>query len=355
MSFAIGLVGLPNVGKSTLFKAITNKQVEVANYPFCTIDPNVGTVAVPDATLGKLALTAKSKKITPTIIEFIDIAGLVKGAHQGEGLGNKFLSHIREVSAICQVVRLFNDPNVTHVHNKIDPLEDINIINLELIMADIATVEKRLSGLEKKLRGSGAKDEKKLFALLKQSLEHLLAEKLLNTLSLSTEEKNLLKACNLLTIKPIFYALNTDENITHQGFENFPSPAMTISAKIEAELTELGPTAKLEFLQELGWQESGLDRLITLSYELLGLLTFYTAGPEEARAWTIIKGDNAKTAAAQIHTDISEGFIKAEIVTVKDFLLSGGWTGAKDKGLVRLEGKEYIMQPDDIAYFHFNK
>ena len=354
MSFSIGLVGLPNVGKSTLFQAITKKQVPIANYPFCTIDPSVGTVAVPDERMEEIAKVALSKKIVPTTIEFTDIAGLVKNAHKGEGLGNQFLAHIREVDAIAEVVRSFSDKNVTHVHNRIDPDDDIAIVNLELVMADIGTVEKRIDALSKKMHGSATPDEKKEYSTLKLAEEHLKKEKPLNTLALSDEEKDILKRANLLTVKPIIYVINSDEAQKQKSVKT-DGLKVELSAKLELELSELSKNYALAFMKELEMESSGLDLLIRAGYDLLNLVTFFTAGPEETKAWTITKGETASEAAGKIHSDIAEGFIKAEIIPHKDFINAGGWQRAKEKGLVKIEGKNYVMKDGDIAYFHFNE
>lgn len=353
MSFSIGLVGLPNVGKSTLFHAITKKQVPRENYPFCTIDPHVGTVAVPDETLKRLAQTEQSKKIIETTIEFTDIAGLVKGAHKGEGLGNKFLSHVREVDAICQVVRVFENSKITHVHDRVDPLDDIAIISLELIMADMETVEKRRAGLAKRLKGKPTKEEVLLDAVLAKAQTILEDEKLLNESEWDDDEKKHLKATNLLTIKPMLFAFNVAEDMGGKPLPfAFEKPHVIVSAQLESDLDELGADDAIAFLKENGWQESSLIGLIKKGYELLNLITFYTAGPQEARAWTITQGTNAKNAAGEIHSDISDGFIKAEIVQAKQFIDAGGWSRVKETGAMRTEGKEYIMQEGNIVYFH---
>ena len=353
MSFSIGLVGLPNVGKSTLFHAITKKQVPRENYPFCTIDPSVGTVAVPDPNLSELATVESSEKQIETTIEFTDIAGLVKGAHTGEGLGNQFLSHIREVDAICQVVRVFENDKITHVHDAIDPLDDIAVISLELIMADVETAEKRIAGLSKKIKGKATKEEVLTYELLERALIFLKEERLLNEMKVTDEERFMLRASNLLTIKPMLYAFNVAED---QGGKplpfSFDKPHVIISAKIESDIEELSVEDAAEFLQENGWKQSSLIGLIQEGYKLLNLITFYTAGLQEARAWTIPRGTNAKTAAAEIHTDISDGFIKADVVSAKAFIEAKGWSGVKEQGVVRTEGKEYVMQEGDVVYFH---
>lgn len=355
MSFSIGLIGLPNVGKSSLFYAITKKQVPRENYPFCTIDPHVGTVAVPDATLLKIADVARSEKIIETSIEFTDIAGLVKGSHKGEGLGNKFLSHIREVDALCHVVRTFDNEKITHIYNRIDPLDDIAIINLELMMVDIATIEKRKAGLEKKLRGKAEKEDLLLDEILTRALSWLQKERLLTEMKISTEEQKLLKDTNLLTIKPMLYVFNVgDDNASAPLSFAFNKPHVMLSARLESDLSEMSKEDEKIFLSEAGLTTSGLYALIHKGYELLSLITYYTAGAPETRAWTIPKETTAKEAAGVIHTDIKEGFIKADIVRPEEFISLDGWQGAKERGSVRTEGKEYIMKDSDIAYFHFS-
>lgn len=355
MSFSIGLVGLPNVGKSTLFHAITKKQVPMENYPFCTIDPHVGTVAVPDPLLAELARVAKTDKIIQTTIEFTDIAGLVKGAHKGEGLGNQFLSHVREVDAICQVVRTFESSKITHVHDRVDPLEDIEIINLELIMADIETAQKRLDSLTKKIKGKASKGEVLTHELLTRALVFLKEEKLLHEMELEDEERKLLKQTNLLTIKPMLYAFNVAEDMGGKPLPfEFDKPHTIVSASLESELEGLPEEERNEFLNENGWKESSLTNLIKKSYELLNLITYYTAGEQEARAWTIIKHTTAKNAAGVIHSDLADGFIKADIIRPDDFIKVNGWNKAREEGVIKTEGKDYIMKDEDIAFFHVN-
>ncbi|MBI5221212.1 MAG: redox-regulated ATPase YchF [Candidatus Magasanikbacteria bacterium] len=348
MSFSIGIVGLPNVGKSTLFKALTKKQVDMANYPFCTIDPNVGVVAVPDERLEKLAAVSKSAKTIPTTIEFVDIAGLVKDAHKGEGLGNKFLANIREVDAIAQVIRKFSDKNVVHVAGQINPDSDRETINLELIFADLQTIEKRQSSLTKLAHGQDKEATKALNVIekIKAALE---AGQLANTVSLRPEEEVYIRDLSLLTRKPMLYVLNVDEDKIFQELDYIP-----ISAKIEAELADLPEVEAKQYLQDLGLKESGLDKLITASYKLLDLITFLTSGPKETKAWTIKRGTKAPQAAGVIHTDFEKGFIRAEVCNWQDFVNCGGEAGAKEKGLVRLEGKDYIMQDGDTVYFRFS-
>lgn len=363
MSFKIGIVGLPNVGKSTLFKALTRKQVDIANYPFCTIEPNVGTVAVPDFRLQKLAELYQSAKIVPTVIEFVDIAGLVKGAHEGQGLGNRFLSHIREVDAVCQVIRAFEDPNVVHVAGQVNPASDIEVINLELIFADLETVKKRLRSLTDELKGSKEKNLIKTNEILLKIKEGLEKGIMAKDLELDGEKKSLIKELNLLTIKPTLYALNVaEQNIKADKKEILQKfnlsldskKVILISAKIEAELAELQPEEAKNYLKELGLSESGLDQLIRSSYHELDLITFFTAGPKEAHAWTIKKGAKAPEAAGKIHSDFERGFIAAEVINWKDVLDVGGEVKAKEKGLIRLEGKEYEIQDGDVIVFRFN-
>lgn len=355
MSLQVGIVGLPNVGKSTLFKALTKKQVLAENYPFATIEPNVGVVAVPDARLDVLAKMSKSKKVVPASVEFVDIAGLVAGAHKGEGLGNKFLSHIREVSAIVQVVRAFTKSDIVHVANKVDPHADVETINLELAMADLQTVEKRLKSAESEAK-SGAKDPliwvsglKKVFALLEQGKPARGAD-------LTDDEKKFIGQLQLLTAKPMLYVVNVDEG---QGEEAVPEflkaeAHITVSAQIESELADLPAEEAKAMMVDLGMQEAGLDRFITAAFNLLGLQTYLTTGEIESRAWTIHRGDTAPQAAGAIHSDFERGFISAEIISFDKLVEAGSWNGGKDKGWVRLEGKEYIMQDGDVVLFHFN-
>ena len=360
----IGIVGLPNVGKSTLFNSITNAGAECANYPFCTIEPNVGVVAVPDERLEKLGEMYNSKKITPAVVEFVDIAGLVKGASKGEGLGNKFLSHIRETDAICEVVRCFEDSNVVHVDGNIDPIRDIETINLELIFADIETIEKRLEKAKKMLKADKKyQSEIDLLEKIKIALENGMPAR---QLEYNEDEKVLLKEMFLLTNKPLIYIANiseeqladsdNDENVkkVKEYAKSEKAEVIPLCIKIEDELSSLNDEDKKEMLEALGLKESGLDTLIQKSYDLLGLMSFLTAGEPEVRAWTIKKGTKAPEAAGKIHSDIERGFIKAEIISYNELIKEGSMVQAREKGLIRQEGKEYVMQEGDIVLFKFN-
>ena len=348
MSFSIGIVGLPNVGKSTFFKALTKKQVDASNYPFCTIDPNVGVVAVPDERIEKLSVMSNSEKTIYTTIEFVDIAGLVKDAHKGEGLGNQFLSHIREVDAIVHLMREFADPNVIHVDGKVDAKSDQETINLELIFADLQTLEKRISKNQKDLHAN-LKEAKELQPILEKLKTGLEAGKPAREIITSEKEKLLIRDLNLLTVKPMIYVLNVDEEKisdqrSAQGY-------LQISAKIEAELAELSVEEAKDYLKQLGLASSGLDKIIQEAYKILNLISFLTTGPKESRAWTVIKGTKAPQAAGVIHTDFEKNFIKAEVINWHDSLNAGSEAAAKEKGLIKIEGKEYIMKDGDVVVF----
>lgn len=362
-SLEVGIVGLPNVGKSTLFNAITKAGAEAANYPFCTIEPNVGVVAVPDGRLEVLTKLYSSKKTTPASVRFVDIAGLVKGASKGEGLGNKFLEHIRQVDAIAHVVRCFEDENITHVADTIDPLRDIDTIQTELCLADLDVVDKRLAKVAKLLK-SGSKEAKLEAEILERVKNSLDEAKPARSLNLSDEELFIIRDANLLTLKPTLYIANvaedelTEENSYVKKVRELAAQeeaqVVVICAKVESEIAELDAEEAKEFLADLGLESSGLDRLIHAAFDLLGLMTFLTAGPDECRAWTIKKGTPAVKAAGKIHSDIERGFIRAEIVNYDDLIKLGSVNAARDKGLVRLEGKDYIMQDGDVTYFRFN-
>ena len=364
MGLTAGIVGLPNVGKSTLFNAITKKNILAANYPFATIDPNVGIVTVPDKRLEYLVEKEIPEKVVPTSYEFIDIAGLVKGTSKGEGLGNKFLSHIREVDAICEVVRCFEDSNITHVEGNVDPIRDIEIINLELIFCDLEVVENRLGKIEKKAVTTKDKEALKEVEVLKRVKEALEDNIPVRRLDFTEEEDKMLKNFSLLTKKPIIYMANVSEDDIVLGnsyvkeVEEYASKegakVVMLSAKVESELSELDDESKEMFLTDLGLSESGLDKLITATYDLLGLATFFTAGKDECRAWTFKKGMKAPECAGIIHTDFEKGFIRAEVTSFEDYKEFGGEKEAKEAGKMRLEGKEYLMQDGDIVFFRFN-
>ncbi len=362
----LGIVGLPNVGKSTLFNALTAAGAEAANYPFCTVDPNVGMVEVPDARLDRLAEIVKPKRTVPAVVQFVDIAGLVKGAAQGEGLGNKFLANIRETDAIVHVVRCFEDEDVTHVMGAVDPVRDREVIEFELALADLATVEKRLDRVRRAAR-TGDKEAQAELPALEKAFTSLEGGTALWHAGLTAEERELLQPLSLLTVKPVLYAANvTDAELTGEegphlkalraaiAASSEEAEVVPFSAKIEAELAELPPEDRGEFLASLGLESAGLDRLIQAGYHLLGLQTYFTAGEQEVRAWTIHRGDTAPVAAGVIHTDFERGFILAETVSTDDFVALGGWKAAKEKGVVRSEGKEYVVKDGDVLLFRFN-
>ena len=362
----LGVVGLPNVGKSTLFNALTNAGAESANYPFCTIEPNVGIVDVPDERLDKLGALYNTQKITPASLKFVDIAGLVKGASKGEGLGNKFLGSIRECDAIVHVVRCFEDENITHVNGTINPVEDIETINTELILSDIETLDKQKVRYEK-LAKSGDKEAAHSLSIINQIQETLNAGNLAKTLTFSKDDEKFIKSLFLITTKPVIYACNIKEDDLSKDYENLPnvlkvkeiaknenSEVLVISAKVEQELTELDPESRAMFLEDLNLKESGLARIIKLGYKILGQISFLTAGEKEVRAWTIMNGAKAPEAAGKIHTDFEKGFIKAEVVDCNDLLTLGGYNEAKSAGKVRIEGKDYIVKDGDVIVFRFN-
>ncbi len=361
----LGIVGLPNVGKSTLFNAITNAKAQSANYPFCTIDPNVGVVCVPDPRLDVLAAMNASKRVVPAVIEFVDIAGLVKGASKGEGLGNKFLGNIREVDAIVHVVRCFEDPNIIHVDGSVDPIRDIDTINLELIFSDLELIEKFISRAQKLAKGDKKYlAEAALYQKIKEALE---AERFAHTVDYTEDELEIMKTVPLLTNKPVIYAANVCETDFKNGVMTNPyvtsvreraskegAEVLVICARIEEEISELSADEKELFLAELGFESSGLDRMIAACYRLLGLISYITSGEMETKAWTITNGTKAPQAAGKIHTDFERGFIRAEVVAYEDLVQSGSMAAAREKGLVRSEGKEYVMKDGDVVLFRFN-
>ena len=363
MSLKCGIVGLPNVGKSTLFNALTKAGIAAENYPFCTIEPNVGIVEVPDLRMAQLAALVKPEKVIPAVVEFVDIAGLVAGASKGEGLGNQFLANIRETDAIAHVVRCFDDENVVHVSGKIDPISDIETINTELALADLAAVEKQITKYAKVAKAGGDKEAQRMVAALEKCRAALNEAKPVRSLDLYDEEKAVLKPLCLITAKPAMFVANVKEN----GFENNPhldavrkyaeaerAPVVAVCAAIEAEIADMSDDDKSVFLADMGMKEPSLDRVISAGYTLMGLQTYLTAGPKEVRAWTIRKGDTAPQAAGVIHTDFEKGFIRAEVIAYNDYIACKGEHGAKEAGKMRLEGKEYIVKDGDVVHFRFN-